>query len=73
VGYDGLTDSLERNKQSAYLANLQANFGINSPIYAKAVLDPSDDNFRNYRDPFYDQQKTGILVRYKEVNSHNGN
>jgi len=73
VGYDGLTDSLERTKRASYLANLQTNFGTNSPIYTKAVLDPSDDNFRNYRDPLYDQQQTGILGRYKEVNSPHGN
>jgi len=74
VGYDGLTDSLERSKFGSYLSSLAANFGTNSPIYQKANADPSNDNFKNYRDPSYDQpQTTGILGRYKEVNNPHGN
>ncbi len=73
VGYDGLTDSLEKIKQSTYLNNLSANFGSASQVYQKANEDPSADNFRNYRDPLYDQQQAGILQRYKDVNNPNGN
>ena len=73
VGYDGLTDSLEKKKQANYLAALAATFGVNSPIYQKAINDPSNDNFKNYRDPSYDQPQTGILGRYKEVNNPHGN
>jgi cell surface protein SprA len=73
VGYDGLTDSLEKTKQAVYLNEVATNFGVNSPIYKKAIVDPSADNFRNYRDAYYDQQQTGILGRYKEVNNPNGN
>jgi cell surface protein SprA len=73
VGYDGLTDSLERVKQAAYLNSLAANFGTSSPIYQKALNDPSNDNFRNYRDPSYDQPQTGIIGRYKDVNNPHGN
>jgi len=73
VGYDGLTDSLEKTKQSAYLTSLAATYGANSPIYQKALADPSADNFKNYRDPSYDQSQTGILGRYKEVNNPHGN
>ena len=73
VGYDGLTDNLENIKQKAFLDNLAINFGTSSPIYLKAKADPSGDNFRNYRDPSYDQAKTGILGRYKEVNNPHGN
>ncbi|HEX6169909.1 MAG TPA: cell surface protein SprA, partial [Chitinophagaceae bacterium] len=73
VGYDGLTDSLERSKQAGYLNDVATTHGISSPIYRKALTDPSADNFRNYRDLYYDQQKTGILGRYKEVNNPHGN
>ena len=73
VGYDGLTDSLERNKQSVYLNDLATIHGVSSPIYQKALADPSADNFRNYRDAYYDQPQTGILGRYKEVNNPHGN
>src|SRR6185436_8461941 len=31
------------------------------------------DNFKNYRDPTYDQAQTGILGRYKDVNNPHGN
>ncbi len=73
VGYDGLTDDLEKTKQATYLSDLAAIHGTNSPIYVQASVDPSNDNFRNYRDPLYDQAGTGILGRYKEVNSPHGN
>ncbi len=73
VGYDGLTDDLEKSKFGTYIANLAANFGTGSPIYQKANSDPSLDNFKNYRDPAYDQANTGILGRYKEVNNPHGN
>ena len=73
VGYDGLYDSLERKKQIAYLNNLVAIHGASSQIYQKALADPSGDNFKNYRDPSYDQAQTGILGRYKDVNNPDGN
>lgn len=73
VGYDGLPDSLERTKQASYLTNLAANFGVNSSAYQKANADPSGDNFKNYRDPSYDQPLAGILHRYKDVNNPHGN
>ena len=40
---------------------------------SKSNSDPSADNFKNYRDASYDQQQTGILGRYKEVNNPHGN
>jgi len=73
VGFDGLTDSAEIAFRSDYLQSLASRFGTGSPVYRKASTDPSSDNFRYYRDGFYDQQKTGILGRYKEFNSPQGN
>lgn len=70
VGFDGLTDEEERAKFNTYLASLQ----LNAPqAYAKAQNDPSNDNFRPYRDPFYDQNSVGILGRYKDINNPHGN
>ncbi len=60
-------------KFSTYLNNLQTNFGANSPIYQKALNDPSADNFKPYRDASYDQQNAGILQRYKDINNPHGN
>ncbi len=73
VGYDGLTDSSEQQKFSTYLNNLSANFGTTSSVFQKAFADPSADNFKNYRDPSYDQANAGILQRYREVNNPHGN
>ncbi|HUR66839.1 MAG TPA: cell surface protein SprA [Chitinophagaceae bacterium] len=74
VGFDGLRDSEEKTKFSPYLNSLQTNFGSGSLIYQKASADPSADNFRAYRDPFFDQGPiAGILERYKNINNPHGN
>ncbi len=73
VGFDGLTDSLETKKFAPYLNNLVTNFGANSSVFKNAMTDPSNDNFRNYRDASYDQQNSGILQRYKQINNPQGN
>lgn len=74
VGFDGLRDVDEKRKFSPYLNRLQTIFGINSPIYQKAINDPSNDNFTPYRDPSFDQGTiAGILERYKSINSPSGN
>jgi cell surface protein SprA len=72
VGYDGLTDTAEQRKFSAYLSNLASTYGINSPIYQKALKDPSYDDFKNYRDESY-SSSDGILARYKDFNNPQGN
>jgi cell surface protein SprA len=73
VGFDGYTDTSEQRVRSDYLQSLASRFGTTSPAYAKALPDPSADNFRYYRDAFYDQNSTGILGRYKEFNNPQGN
>ena len=73
VGFDGLQDSVEISHFDDYLTNIRNNHGAGSPIYQRALLDPSNDNFRGYRDGFYDQRSAGILERYKEINNPHGN
>jgi cell surface protein SprA len=73
VGFDGLSDTAEVRKFSQYLTDLQTNFGTNSPAYQKALVDPSGDNFKPYRDESFDQNNAGILERYKNINNPNGN
>ena len=73
VGFDGLTDAQEKTKFSPYLNSLLTNFGAGSPVYQKAINDPSADNFTPYRDASYDQQNAGILQRYKDINNPQGN
>lgn len=67
VGFDGLSDEEERVKFSTYLASLPP------AAQAKAMADPSGDNFKPYRDPGYDAANTGILGRYKDINNPHGN
>ena len=79
VGFDGLRDEDEVQKFSFYLNDLALQFGTNSPVYLAALNDPSGDNFRGYRDPFYDQsavdpsRPAGILERYMHINNPHGN
>ncbi|MDH7461939.1 cell surface protein SprA [Chitinophagaceae bacterium 26-R-25] len=73
VGLDGLTDEQERTKFQPYLNQLAALYGAGSPIFQMAFNDPAGDNFRGYRDAAYDQAKSDILARYKNINSPQGN
>ena len=74
VGLDGLGDDSERIQFRNYLGKLALiTGGTASTAYLSALNDPSSDNFTNYRDAFYDKSKTGILGRYKNINSPQGN
>ena len=72
-GFDGLDDAGEQTKFAGYLNSLALLFGTGSAIYQSALADPAADNFKNYRDPYYDSTKTGIIGRYKNINSPQGN
>ncbi|MFM7838155.1 MAG: cell surface protein SprA, partial [Chitinophagaceae bacterium] len=73
AGFDGLTDEAEQRKFQSYLNQLRDNFGSNSAAYIQALNDPSGDDYRNYRDAYYDQTGSGILGRYKNINNPQGN
>ncbi len=73
VGFDGLDDNAERRKKGYVLQKLANNFGTGSPVYQKAFADPSNDNYKWYRDPSFDPLGTGILGRYKNFNNPQGN
>jgi cell surface protein SprA len=73
VGFDGLDDAGERSKRSKYLNDLAVNFTTASTVYRNALIDPSGDNYKWYRDENYDAANTGILGRYKSFNSPQGN
>lgn len=72
AGFDGLTNDAEQRKHQQFLNTLLINFGANSPIYQKALLDPSSDDYRNYRDAIF-TNRDGALQRYKNINSPQGN
>ncbi|HEV8286347.1 MAG TPA: cell surface protein SprA [Chitinophagaceae bacterium] len=71
VGYDGLIDTAEQRKFADYLNTISSTYG-NGAIYQKALNDPSNDNFKNYRDESY-SSNDGILARYKDFNNPQGN
>ncbi|WP_147203419.1 T9SS outer membrane translocon Sov/SprA [Segetibacter aerophilus] len=73
VGFDGLDDAGEAGKRAGYLNSIRANFGPGSALYARAQQDPSNDNYKWYRDNSYDATNTGILGRYKNFNNPQGN
>jgi len=73
LGFDGLDDAGEKRKRSQYLNDLLANFGAGSPLYQRANNDPSNDDYRWYRDESYNASGTGILGRYKSFNNPQGN
>lgn len=73
VGLDGLDDAGEVRKKGYILDRLANNFGTGSPIYQKTLLDPSNDDYKWYRDPSFDAAGTGILGRYKSFNNPQGN
>jgi cell surface protein SprA len=72
AGFDGLTNEAEARKFQQYLNTLLANFGANSPAYQQALLDPSSDDYKNYRDATF-TNRDGILQRYKNINNPQGN
>ena len=73
VGFDGLDNNGERKQRKDYLNTLAANFGSNAPVVQKANSDPSNDDYKWYRDGSYDAAGTGILGRYKNYNNPQGN
>ena len=73
VGFDGMGDDSERVQKDYYLKRLSAAFGAGSAVYNKARLDPSNDNYKWFRDPSYDAPGIGILDRYKGYNNPQGN
>ena len=72
IGLDGLSDSAEVRRRQTYLNKLAANFGTNSPAYQNALRDPSSDDYKHYRNAGF-SAADGILARYKNYNSPEGN
>ena len=78
VGFDGFDNVGEQEHYSDYLQALEALYGANSSIVQEAKEDPSGDDFRYFRDEYYDNNTTpagenGILWRYKRYNNAQGN
>jgi cell surface protein SprA len=71
VGYDGASQSREQTKYADYLNLLQAT--VPAAVYATSFNDPSSDNFRFYRDSYYDGIGASIIARYEDFNNPESN
>jgi cell surface protein SprA len=76
VGLDGLNNTDEKNWHATYLAQLQGIIGAlrgNNSYVDSLFEDPSQDDYQYYRGSALDQNKAGILDRYKRFNNTEGN
>lgn len=69
VGLDGLRNDLEADFFQDYLNDLNVDPAIQTLIEE----DPSNDNYRYFRDDRWDTQQADILTRYKLYNNPDGN
>ena len=72
VGFDGLNDADEAVKRKTYVDTITQNFP-GSPLLSRVKQDPSNDDYKWYRDASYDATNTGLLGRYKDYNNPQGN
>jgi cell surface protein SprA len=82
IGLDGFDDEGERQHYKDFLDTIDAmvtSGQLNASVAAALQSDPSGDNFRYYRDAFYDDPNnipTGtndVLYRYSKYNNPQGN
>jgi cell surface protein SprA len=71
VGFDGMGDDSERVQKNYFLQRLSLT--TSAAYYNQRATDPSNDNYRWFRDGAYDAAGTGILGRYKNYNNPQGN
>ena len=74
VGLDGLMDEDELLFfDSVYVQQVEDVFGSTSAAYQNAYNDPSGDNYHYFLGDDYDAEQLGILGRYRQRNSPDGN
>ncbi|HEX3009905.1 MAG TPA: hypothetical protein VHO90_20055, partial [Bacteroidales bacterium] len=72
IGLDGLSDEAERLYFQEYIAAAR-NIVTDQNALDQIISDPSNDDFHYYRGSDYDNQRLGILERYKRYNGYEGN
>jgi cell surface protein SprA len=73
VGYDGLNNEEEAQFFAQYLTDLGNRLGVGTPAYTAAAADPASDDYRYFRDNYYDQGGGFIRNRYLAFNNPQGN
>lgn len=71
LGLDGLNDSLETEFFADWVQRIRNSNMLNS-AKDEILADPSNDNFRYFRDPSF-PDNTGLLERYRRFNGPEGN
>lgn len=72
VGYDGLSDSYERYRFRAAIADMQAG-SFNQSVKDAFINDPSSDKYHFFRGDDYDNDQANTLQRYSKYNNPEGN
>lgn len=73
VGFDGLSDDDEKSFFGSYVAALEGKLESGSAALIAAEKDPAGDDYHFYKGSDYDKQEVGVLDRYKNFNSPDGN
>lgn len=73
VGLDGYNDKKERENYQGYVDWVNNNGVLSQAAKNRMLKDVSNDNYTYYRDDRYDENKVGIIDRYKRWNGHEGN
>jgi cell surface protein SprA len=73
VGLDGWNNAAEQTQFSNYVNWVKNNPNINADVKNRMINDPSNDDYKYYRDDVYDAEKADILARYKRFNHMEGN
>lgn len=73
VGFDGWSNEEERLFYDSYVNWVQTNGTLSPATKAQMLADPSNDDYRYYRDDVYDQLEANILERYKKFRGVEGN
>lgn len=71
VGLDGLGDTTENRYFNKYIKAIANK--VNNGTLEKIKKDPSSDDFHYFKGSDYDDEKLGILDRYKKYNNPEGN
>ncbi len=72
VGLDGLANPEEQQHFKWYLDALQAG-GVLAQVIDSITMDPSNDDFKYFRDADYDNTGASVRARYKRFNGLEGN
>jgi len=71
IGFDGLSDDDERTFNQSYLESMKTI--LDATAIEKVLKDPAGDDYHYFRGSDYDEDKLGILERYKDFNGPEGN